>query len=294
MVASVIRLPLLLLLALLCGGPASAQEFGERIAPTAAPDQPDEILLKDGSLLLGRIVEESADLIVIETASLGRLEIPRANIERLARRDATAGVFADPDQNTIMFCPTPATLPKGDAYFRDFELFLLNFGFGVTDALNLSFGTLFPVSSEVFMLSLGAKFRLVDRESAGIGLALTGSYTLLEETRFGAFGGVAGIGNRRNSLNLAVNYTYDEDGETDTAFIAGGDAQIGRRTKIFAEYFSSSTLFEDEEDDLSGFINIGFRFFGERHSFSLSGFRPLGEDLDSFLAFPMIMYSQHF
>jgi len=288
------RLPLLLLLALLCGGQASAQEIGGVGAPVASPEKFDEILLKDGSLLLGRIIEESADLVVIETASLGRLEIPRANIERLAGRDAPAGVFPDPDQNTIMFCPTPATLPKGAAYFRDFELFLLNVGYGVTDALDLSFGTLFPVSAELFMLSTGAKWRLVDRDSSGIGLALTGSFTLLDETTFGAFGGVAGIGNRRNSLNLSVNRTYDDDGDAETVFIVGGDAQMGRRNKIFAEYFSSSALLEDEDDDLSGFINIGFRFFGERHSFSLSGFRPLGEDMGSLVAFPMIMYSQHF
>lgn len=294
MVASMKRLYILLLLALLCGGRASAQEIGGEGVPPASPEEFDEILLKDGSLLLGRVVEESADLVVIETASLGRLEIPRAQIERLALRDAPAGVFADPDQNTIMFCPTPATLPRGDAYFRDFELFLLNVGYGVTGALDLSFGTLFPVSAEVFMLSVGAKWRLVDRDASGLGLALTGSFTVLDETQFGAIGGVAGLGNRRNSLNLSVNRTYDDDGNSETVFIVGGDAQMGRRTKIFAEYFSSSSLLEDEEDDLSGFINIGFRFFGERHSFSLSGFRPLGEDLDSFVAFPMVMYSQHF
>ena len=294
MVTSMTRLLLLLLLALLCSGPASAQEIGGKGAPLPSPARFDEILLKDGSLLLGRIIEEGADLVIIETASLGRLEIPRANIERLARRDAPAGIFPDPDQNTIMFCPTPATLPKGDAYFRDFELFLLNVGFGATGNLDLSFGTLFPVSTDVFMLSMGAKFRLVDRDSSGIGLALTGSYTLLDETRFGAFGGVVGIGNRSNSLNLSVNYTYDDDGETETVYIVGGDVQTGRRGKFFAEYFSSSSLLEDEDDDLSGFINIGFRFFGQRHSFSLSAFRPLSDDLDSFVAFPMIMYSQHF
>ena len=288
------RLPFLLLLILLAGGQAPAQEIGGGGLPVASPEDPDEILLKDGSILRGKIAVESAELVIIETASLGRLEIPRTNILRMARGNAPDGVFADPDQNTIMFCPTPATLPGGDAYFRDFELFLLNVGFGVADGFDLSFGTLFPVSSEVFMLSMGGKLKLVDRESSPVGLALTGSYTLLEETHFGAFGAVAGIGNRRNSLNLAVNCTYDDDGATETVFIVGGDVQMGRRNKFFAEYFSSPALFEDEEDDLNGFINIGVRFFGERHSFSLSGFRPLVEDAGGFLAFPMIMYSQHF
>jgi hypothetical protein len=288
------RLHFLLLLALLGGGQASAQSVGRGGLPSAPSERFDEILLKDGTTLHGKIVEQKAELVVIETTSLGRLEIRRTNIERMALRDAPGGVVSDPDQNTIMFCPTPATLFKGDVYFRDFELFFLNVGFGVTEAFDLSLGTFFPFSSEVLMLSVGGKLELVDRESSPIGLALTGSYTRLEETQFGAIGGVVGIGDRQNSLNLAVNCTYNDDGDTEAVFIVGGDAQMGRRNKFFAEYFSSSTLLRNENDDLKGFINIGFRFFGERHSFSLSGFRPLVEDSGSFLAFPMIMYSQHF
>jgi hypothetical protein len=286
-----------MLLALLGGGQAAAQSVGEVggvDAPLATPERFDEILLKDGTMLQGTIVDQNGERVVIETTSLGRLEIPRSNIERMALREAQGGVFADPDRNTIMFCPTPATLPKGDVYFRDFELFFLNLGFGLTESVDLSFGTLFPFSSDVLMLSAGGKWELVDRESSPVGLALTGSYTMLEETHFGAIGGVAGIGNQRNSLNLAINRTYDDDGAMDTIFIVGGDVQMGRRNKFFAEYFSSSSLLQDEDDDLKGFVNIGFRFFGERHSFSLSGFRPLVEDSGSFLAFPMIMYSQHF
>jgi hypothetical protein len=287
------RIHFLLLLALLGGGQASAQSVGGEV-PVAPPERFDEIILKDGTTLHGKIVEYKADLVVIETTSLGRLEILRTTIERMAQRDASSGVVSDPDQNTIMFCPTPATLSKGDVYFRDFELFFLNVGFGLTESFDLSFGTFFPFSSEVIMLSVGGKLELVDRESSPIGLALTGSYTRLEETQFGAIGGVAGIGNRHNSLNLAVNCTYGDDGDTEMVFIVGGDAQFRSWNKFFAEYFSSSSLLKNENDDLKGFINIGFRFFGEHHSFSLSGFRPLVEDSGSFLAFPMIMYSQHF
>lgn len=288
------RLHFLLLLALLGGEQASAQSVGGEGVPLAQPERFDEIILKDGTTLRGKIVEYKAELVVIETTSLGRLEILRTTIERMVQRDALSGVVSDPDQNTIMFCPTPATLSKGDVYFRDFELFFLNVGFGLTGSFDLSLGTFFPFSSEVLMLSVGGKLELVDRESSPIGLALTGSYTRLEETQFGAIGGVAGIGNRRNSLNLAVNCTIDDDEDTELVFIVGGDAQFRSWSKFFAEYFSSSSLLKNENDDLKGFVNIGFRFFGKSHSFSLSGFRPLAEDSGSFLAFPMIMYSQHF
>lgn len=283
---------LLLLTVFLAGGNAAAQGIGGEDLTPLVQQEFDEILLKDGTLLRGTILEERDDAVVFETASLGRLEITRDRIERIARAKDPAGVITDPDQNSIMFCPTPATLPRGTAYFRDFELFVLNFGFGVTDALDLSLGTLFPFSGDVLMLSGGAKLRLLDRESSPLGLALTGSYTKLEETHFGAFGAVAGVGDAQRSLNLAVNLAYDDDGDTEAIFIVGGDWQGGRHTKIFAEFFSSSTLLQDEDDDLEGFINIGLRLFGEAHSFSLSGFRPLTASSGSFIAFPMIMFSQ--
>jgi len=77
------------------------------------------------------------------------------------------------------------------------------------------------------------------------------------------------------------------------AFILGADVQSSRRGKIFAEYMSSASLLADEDADLEGFLNVGVRLFGDSHSFSLSGFRPLTDDSGSFVAFPMLMYSNH-
>lgn len=281
------------LMGALIATPALAQEFaGQARVPAAS--SVDEILLKDGNLLRGKLLEQRKDGIVFLTESLGRLVIPYDNITRMALASERAGTRLDPDANSIMFCPTPATLPGGESYFRDFELFVLNFGFGVSDALDLSLGTLFPVSTDVFLISGGTKLRLLDRRSAPVGLALTGSYTQLEETHFGALGGVIGVGDARRSLNLAINAAFDDDGATETIFLIGGDYQTARQGKVFAEYFSSSSLLDDEDDSLDGFINIGFRIFGERYSFSLSGFRPLGTDSDGFIAFPMMMFSWHY
>jgi len=265
---------------------------GQSGADYVEPVKLDEILLTDGNLLIGRIIEEHEDYVIFETDTLGRMEILRTNIERIARSGDRAGVMVDPDYNSLMFCPTPATLAKGDSYFRDFELFFLNFGTGVTDAFDLSFGTLFPISSDVIMVSVGGKFRLIDREEKPVGLALVGSYTKMEDVSFSAVGAVAGVGNKRSSFNVLINRTSDDDGDSETVYIIGGDTQLTRRSKIFGEFMSSSALFADDSD-IEGFINIGVRMFGDSHSFSLSGFRPLDTNSDSFIAFPMIMYSNH-
>jgi hypothetical protein len=71
-----------------------------------------------------------------------------------------------------MICPTPATLARVDIDFRDFELFVLNLGTSLTDAFDLSVGTLFPVSADVLMITVGGKLRLVDRERQSLGLAV--------------------------------------------------------------------------------------------------------------------------
>lgn len=291
------RIPAMVLTCLLlwsAAPSAAVDEFGLDTPAPAPSTERDEVLLKDGTLLLGTIVSEQEDRIVFETASLGRMEILRSNIARLAHGGTRSGALTDPDYNTLMFCPTPATLAQGDHYFRDFELFILNLGTSLTDALDLSVGTLFPISSEVLMVSAGAKLRVLDRETGPLGLALVGSYTRLEEIRFGGVGFVAGVGDRSRSLNLALDRTYDDDGDTDTVILAGADYQTSRRSKVFIEYMSSSSLLEDEDDDLNGFLNVGLRLFGESHSFSLSGFRPLLDDGGSFIAWPMIMYSNHF
>lgn len=283
----------ILVLMLAAAAVATEAPPGSNDADYVPPIVPDELLLMDGTLLSGRLIEERADVIVFETASLGRLEIPRSQVKRMASDGERGGVITDPDYNSLMFCPTPATLEKGDGYFRDFELFFLNFGYALTDAFDLSVGTIFPISAEVAMIAVGGKLRLIDRSEREMGLALTGSFTKLEEMHFGAVGAVAGFGDRLRSLNLAVNRTFDDDGDAETVFIAGGDVQISRRSKLLLEYMSSAALLEDNDSDLKGFLNIGLRFFGETHSFSLTGFRPLSEDTGSFVAFPMIMYSNH-
>ncbi len=198
---------------------------GQSSADYVEPVELDEILLTDGNLLTGRLIEEHEDYVIFETDTLGRMEILRSNIERIARSGERAGVMVDPDYNSLMFCPTPATLAKGDSYFRDFELFFLNFGSGITDAFDLSIGTLFPISSEVIMVSVGGKLRLIDREEGPIGLALIGSYTKLEDVSFSAVGAVAGVGNKRSSFNVMINRTSDDDGDSETVFIIGGDTE---------------------------------------------------------------------
>lgn len=142
---------------------ASPEEFG--VAPAPEPAVPDEVLLTDGTVLTGRIVEMNDDVVVIVTESLGRMEIPRDRVVRTARAGDDAGVRMDPDRNTLMFCPTPETLPKGSHYFRDFELFFLNFGTAVSDDLDGFLNIGFRLFGDTHSFSLAGFRPLADSGS---------------------------------------------------------------------------------------------------------------------------------
>ena len=74
--------------------------------------------------------------------------------------------------------------------------------------------------------------------------------------------------------------------------MVGGDYQVSARVKLVAEFGNStSALFE--EDDFNGLMNVGFRFFGDSMSFTLTGFRPLEESGGLFL-FPLAVFSINF
>lgn len=267
--------------------------------PAPAQDAPDgpvaELILVDGSTVRGRILSETDSFILIDSPSLGRVQIDRQRI-RAVTYDVegppeTRGWRDDPDGNSLLLTPTARTLPKGSAYYRNFLLLFNNLGIAPTDYVNLSVMMAFPVTSDVRILSLGAKLRLLSPDEVGVAVAVAASAWFVDEERASTVGGIVTAGNRRRGLTAAVNRGF-ADGDGETFVFVGGDLQIGPGIKLLAEYGNSGSALTDD-NDFKGIINVGFRLFWEETSFTLTGFRPLEEDGD-FLAFPLAMFSAHF
>ncbi len=153
----------------------------------------------------------------------------------------------------------------------------------------------FPVSTSWNFLALGAKWRVLDRAENSLGLAVTGSFLIApDDQTFSTLGMVLGIGDARRSLNLAVDYGVDEDGDSGERIMLGGDWQFSRKMKFIAEWGNSALIFSGGDDDFNGFATFGFRIFGDDMAFTLGALRPLvDEDMDSFFGLPMIMFSAH-
>lgn len=252
----------------------------------------DTVVLGDGTVIQGKILLETDELVVIESATLGRQEFSREQVLEIRYRKSARYHLDDPAYNAVMFSPTPSTIGKGDWFFRDFELFVLNFGYGLTDRISLGAITLFPFQGALDMLSVGAKWMILDREVKPVGLALAASATFMDGTQSGQLSLIAGAGNRNQSINASLVQGFG-DGDGGIYLAVGGDYRLSQRFKILCEYFNATPLMEDEQE-FYGFINIGLRFIGERLSVAMTGFRPLYFDRsDNLVAFPMVAFSYH-
>jgi len=264
-------------------------------AGAQGPGEPVEVVLVDGTVLRGELIERSETQVVLEHALLGRIQVATSDLRSLRALDRERpGWRDDPDRNTIMLSPTTQTVGRGQRYFRNFELFILNFGVGASDRLDIVAGALFPISGEANLLAIGAKFMLLDRTKSPIGLAVAGNLSHLEDVDFGSGVAVVGFGSERSSLNFSVHRSFIRDGDPANYVMIGSELQSGPSTKVIAEFSTGLGALFDDDDDVEGFINLGFRWFGEDNSFTLTGIRPVGVDSGSFIAFPLAMYSRHF
>jgi len=87
-----------------------------------------EILLKDGSKIVGKLIEESKDQIVIESDILGRIHIDRSKIERINFLNIpipgsdNSNKFPVDFHNSTHYLANPSgfTLKKGQKILREY------------------------------------------------------------------------------------------------------------------------------------------------------------------------------
>lgn len=255
------------LLAFAAPRPAAAQVDTVAIAA----DSLYTIRLSDGSVLYGRVTEQSADALTLETQSGATVRLRRdqiVSIEPVRGRLVDGAVWSeDPHGTRLFFAPTARAIPQGEGYFGVYELFFPFVSYGVTDRFTMSAGTpIVPgLIGEVFYLAPKYEVLRTPTASAAVGVLalfatreLTGSAGLL----YGV--GTFGTSDRAVTVGATVPF-YAGEGDSDIGdepvFMVGGESRIGRRTKLLTENY----LYLSGEDS-GGLISGGVRFFGERLS----------------------------
>jgi len=187
-----------------------------------------------------------------------------------------------PGDHELLIMPTAYTMPKGQFYFTDYELVLLNLGYAVTDKTHLSLFSMFPIVSEfTYSITAGFKHRFYKKDK------LAAAFTGLYNPRFGILSGgtVISAGNLEKSLHISVSVS-GKGGDKDISFsyMLGGRIDTGKKTSLFAEYMNSDT----DDEDFYGLGTAGIRFRGEYLSWDFGGIRPISDDTDDIILLPYL------
>jgi hypothetical protein len=221
-----------------------------------------KIELKDGSVLIGEILSETNDVIVIQTKSGIKSEI--AKVEIAKRKVVTDSMVkgqvwdSDPNKTRLFFAPTGRALNKGEGYFAIYELFFPFVAFGVTDNFTLAGGmSLFPGADDQ-LLYIAPKYTFLNKSNMDLSAGVL--YMRIPEVSEGAgiAYGVGSFGSNDNAVTVGLGYGFAGGDLADNPMLTlGGELRVGRYVKLISENW----FFLGED---FGLVSGGLRFFGEK------------------------------
>lgn len=246
-----------------------------------AKDSTVSVRMRDGSQVVGRITQQSADSIGLIT-SAGRMMLARAAIvemKSVSAADVHDGVYwpADPHDTRLFFGPTGRVPGKGNGYFSDLYLFLVNGAWGVTDRFMIGGGLSVLPSSDFFgnnVYFLTPKFALVRREEFNVSVGALVGFAGHSAGSAGMLYVAATNGRPDLSLTYGVGYAYAQEKITsDALLMLGGNARISRRIALLSENY----VFTGSN---GGYVvpMYGIRIIGDKLSTDLGFVNFIGRD----------------
>lgn len=264
-----------LVLAVLAAAPIGAQAPATTGSTATRGDTVTEVRLRDGSVLYGRVVEETPERVVLMTLAGARLELTREQIEsmRLTSGRSVRGAFwvEDPNSTRLFFTATARPLRKGSGYIASFELFLPLVAYGVTDRFTIAGGT--PIIPEALgrVWYFAPKYTVRSRERSALAvgaLAFVLPQDVVDEGSVGILYGVGTWGTRDRAITAGAGWGYRWSSGTsevsnNPALMFGFESRMSRRVKFVTENWLLTGGGSD------AFISGGLRFIGDRISADL-------------------------
>lgn len=254
-------------------GAVSGQDEGRQtVIAMPAPDSTQELTLRDGSRLFGRVIVIEPDLIVFRTAGGVDVSVPRTDIAalRVVAGRLVEGTFvpSDPNATRLFFGPTGRSLKRGEGYLAMYEVLMPFVQVGLTDRVSIGAGT--PLifgggGSHPFWLSPKVQVYNAPRTQAAVGLL---HLVVPGERQLGIAYGVATLGHADSAATVGVGYAYETDAGAGTPVaMLGGERRVSRHLKLVTENY----LWPGATVLVSG----GVRFIGDRLSADLGLVAPL-------------------
>lgn len=243
-------------------------------------EQPKHVQLemRDGNTVQGKLITRHGDTVVIETATLGTLNLNIKNIKSITVLDAKRLKdgeywFENPHATRGFFAPTGYGLRKGEGYYSNIYLFLNSISYGFTDNFTVGAGgdafTIFSGNAPLLMyITPKFSFQAGDNFSYGVGVLAAsiggGIFSFNGNSKRSSTGIVYGVGtygSRDNNISLALGYGYSgNDWAKRPVSTISGQYRIARKVGLMTENYILPDVF---------FGATGARFMNANFSFDL-------------------------
>lgn len=183
----------------------------------------------------------------------------------------------------LFLMSTAKTIPKGTSYFSDYELFFINYTFGITDRASISAYSLFPIVEE-FLQTLTLSYKQNYLRQGNVQSAFWLTY-ILDAEAYG-IGNVVSVDTPGASIHFGLTalntITSDDYGYM---LMLGAKANVNKKTDFILEY---ENVDSGIENDFNGVLTLGLRFKGKTITWDIAGIRPLIDDNSSLLFLPFV------
>lgn len=247
----------------------------------------------EGEVVIGTLVSESEDEVVLDTRQLGEVTIQRADIRSMEEIDPEH--FRDgeywhrnPQSTRYLFAPNAIGLPEGEGYYQNTWILFNNVNYGATDNFSIGAGTV-----PIFLFGASALPIWVLPK-----VSISTPQQNLHFAGGAVFGGVLGagegggvgllytsgtVGSRDNNATLGVAYGYAEDGFSEAPAITfSGMTRLGRTTYLITENYFFSGL------EGANLISLGIRWAPENFAVDFALIRPLSGDTGDLVGIPWL------
>lgn len=198
---------------------------------TVQPPKTYVIETKDGGVVIGEVVSDDGEQIVVKTKSMGTVTIARSNVQSITEGDGSRtgkkGWRENPNASRYVAGPSAIPQRKGTGYYQNMYLFLSAVNYGITDHISVAAGTelvsLFEGNYPGFIsISPRIGYEVLPKLYFGGGLLYTilPGYPFFKRARHDFLAtGLVTYGSRDNNITLGIGWTA----RSELHYIGGGN-----------------------------------------------------------------------
>jgi len=257
------------------------QQAATQQAPTL-----HELVLRDGTRIVGTIESDTPDRVVLRTPGGALVEVRRSEIVSLTEATGRLRVGEyrreDVTPTRLFFGPTGRSIRQGEVHVGVYEIFLPFVQVGLTDRLSIGGGT--PLyfgggADRPFWITPKLQIQDNGRVATSVGAM---HFLNVDDVNLGIAYVATTIGTTDDAITVGVGWAYantNRNNEGAAVAMLGGERRISPRFKLITENY----VFNG-----GGILSGGIRSIGDYLTADLGLFVPLGAG--GFVALPIVNF----